>query len=478
MPDLLPDPALLELDATDLIAAVAAGRASAADAARLYLARIEARNPVLHAVITVNPQALEEAGALDQLPPDQRGPLHGLPLLIKDNIDVAGLPTTAGSALMAGHLPGADAPLVARLRAAGAVVLGKANMTEWANFMTVEMPNGYSSRGGQTINPWQVGADTGGSSSGSGAAVAARLAPAAIGTETSGSILSPAHQNGVIGHKPTVGLIPRVGVVPISPTQDTAGPLTRTARDAALLSGVMAGPDAADPATAAATSQVTSSQGFGLQPDALRGAKIGVVRGGFWKHLTSEQCERLDAALTVLKAGGAELTDVEIESEPELRTAGFEVLLYEFKPALNAYLAGVTEGPGSLEAVIAASDADPQRLQRHGMLILQAAQATRGDLSERAYEEARARDLDLAGARGLLPLFSGCEALIFPGYSGYAPAAKLGLPSVNVPIGLAAGKPTGLQLCGPAWSDARLLSLAADLHARLGGFVAAPEPQH
>jgi len=466
------DPDLLELDATDLIAAVAAGRVSAAGMARLYLARIEALNPALHAVVTVNPQAMQEAGALDNLPPDERGPLHGLPLLIKDNIDVAGLPTTAGSALMARHVPLADAPLVARLRAAGAVVLGKANLTEWANFMTVDMPNGYSSRGGQTINPWRVGADTGGSSSGSGAAVAARLAPAAIGTETSGSILSPAHQNGVIGHKPTVGLIPRVGVVPISPTQDTAGPLTRTARDAALLSGVMAGADEHDPVTVSAP-----QQDFRLPSDALRGAKIGVVRGGFWTHLTSSQRERLDAALAALKAGGAELTDMAVASEPELRAAGFEVLLYEFKPALDAYLAGVRDGPGNLAAVIEASDADPQQFQRHGMLLLQAAQATRGDLSERAYHEARARDLDLAGARGLTPLLSQCEALIFPGYSGYAPAAKLGLPSVNVPLGLADGKPTGLQLCGPAWSDARLLALAADLHARLGGFVPAPDPE-
>ncbi|WP_161883113.1 amidase family protein [Deinococcus alpinitundrae] len=477
MSDFLPEAALspvalLDLDATDLIAAVAAGTVSAADITRLYLSRIEALNPALHAVIAVNPQALETAEALDHLAAVQRGPLHGLPILIKDNIDVAGLPTTAGSALMARHLPTADAPLVARLRAAGAVVLGKANMTEWANFMTVDMPNGYSSRGGQTVNPWQVGADTGGSSSGSGATVAARLAPAAIGTETSGSILSPAHQNGVIGHKPTVGLIPRVGVVPISPTQDTAGPLTRTARDAALISGVMAGADERDPVTLSAP-----RQGFQLPPDALRGARIGVVRSSFWERLTPEQRERLDAALAALGAAGAVLEDVALESEPELRSAGFEVLLYEFRPALDAYLAGVSDGPGSLAAVIEASDADPQRLQRHGMLLLQAAQATRGDLSERAYAEARARDLHLAGERGLTPLFSQCEALIFPGYSGYAPAAKLGLPSVNVPLGLSDGKPVGLQLCGPAWSDARLLALAADLHARLGGFVPAPDPE-
>ncbi|TSA88008.1 amidase [Deinococcus detaillensis] len=458
----MPVSPLLELDATDLIAAVAANTASAEEVTQLYLSRIEALNPQLHAVIAVNPQALSDAAALDQLSAEQRGKLHGLPILIKDNIDVAGLPTTAGSALMKDNVAATDAPLVAKLRAAGAVILGKANLTEWANFMTVEMPNGYSSRGGQTMNPWKAGADTGGSSSGSGAAVAARLTPAAIGTETSGSILSPAHQNGVIGHKPTVGLISRSGIVPISPSQDTAGPMTRTARDAALIASVLAEPDA-------------EPQVFELQPGALKGAKIGVMRGGFWKGLKPEQLERLNNALEVLKAGGAVLHDVDLPTESELRAAGFEALLYEFKPALNRYLAGVTSGPSSLAAVIEASDADPKTLQRYGMVLLQAAQSTKGDLSERAYKQARAKDLDLAGERGLFPLFAEYDALIFPYYSGYSVAAKVGLPSVNVPIGLAAGLPTGLQLCGPAWSDARLLSLAADLHERLGGFVAAPE---
>lgn len=460
----MPVSPLLELDATDLIAAVAAQTTSAEEVTRLYLGRIKALNPHLHAVICVNPQAISDAAALDNLSAEQRGKLHGLPILIKDNIDVSGLPTTAGSALMTSHVPATDAPLVARLRAAGAVILGKANLTEWANFMTVEMPNGYSSRGGQTVNPWQAGANTGGSSSGSGVAVAARLAPAAIGTETSGSILSPAHQNGVIGHKPTVGLISRTGIVPISPSQDTAGPMTRTARDAALIAGVLAEPDA-------------QLQAFDLKLDALKGAKLGVMRGGFWNGLAPEQLERLNNALEALKAGGAVLSDVELPTESELRAAGFEVLLYEFKPALNRYLAGVTNGPSSLEAVIEASDADPDTSQRYGMVILQAAQATNGDLSERAYAAARARDLALAGERGLFPLFNEYDALIFPYYSGYGVAAKVGLPSINVPVGLAGGLPVGLQLCGPAWSDARLLSLAADLHERLGGFIAAPDAE-
>ena len=465
-------PALLDLDATDLLAALRAGSVSAAEAAALYLGRIEQFNPQLHAVITVNSQAQQQAEALDRLPPAERGLLHGLPMLIKDNIDVAGLPTTAGSALMAAHIPRQDAPLVARLRAAGAVILGKANLTEWANFMTLEMPNGYSSRGGQTVNPWKAGADTGGSSSGSGVAVAARLCAAAIGTETSGSILSPAHQNGVIGHKPTLGLIPRTGIVPIAPSQDTAGPMTRSARDAALLARVLAGADESDAATLGAP-----SQDFTLPPGALNGAKIGVLRGGFWEGLSSGRRERLDAALEAMRQGGARLEDVTLATEDELKQAGFEVLLYEFKPALNAYLAGVTAGPPSLAAVLEESDADPVNLQRYGMVLLQAAQATRGDCSERAYHLARARDLALAGERGLRPLLAEYDALVFPYYSGYAAAAKVGLPSVNVPIGLADTLPAGVQLCGPAWSDARLLAYAADLHARLGGFAPAPEPE-
>jgi amidase len=461
-------PLLLELDATELIAAIAAQHTTAAEATRLYLERIAEYNPRLHAVITVNPQAQQDAEALDALPYDQRGPLHGLPMLIKDNIDVAGLPTTAGSALMARHVPPRDAPLVARLRGAGAVILGKANMTEWANFMTVDMPNGYSSQGGQTVNPWKAGHDTGGSSSGSGVAVAARLCAAAIGTETSGSILSPAHQNGVIGHKPTVGLISRSGVVPISPSQDTAGPMTRSARDAALIAGVLAGRDELDPATLNAP-----AQDFSLPHGALQGARLGVVRSTRGPVLGAEAQVVFDAALEAMRSAGARLDDVELGTEAELAAAGFEVLLHEFRPALNAYLSGVIDGPANLAAVIDASDADPAVLQRYGMVILLSAQATRGNLSENAYRLARERDLELAWTRGLSPLLAQHHALIFPGYSGYAAAARPGLPGVNVPLGLVGGVPSGLQLCGPAWSDARLLALASDLHQRLGGFVPA-----
>lgn len=470
MPIATPDP-ILDLDAASLSAATRRGDLTAGEVTRTYLSRLRALNPRLRAVITVNEGAEAEAERLDALPAERRGPLHGLPILIKDNIDVAGLPTTAGSLLMTQHIPERDAPLVARLRAAGAVILGKANLTEWANFMTLGMPNGYSGAGGQTVNPWGEGLDTGGSSSGSGVAVAARMCVAAIGTETSGSILSPAQQNGVIGLKPTVGLIPRTGVVPISHSQDTAGPITRSVRDAALLLGVMAGPDDADEA-----SRLMPVPDLTLQAGALEGSVIGVLRdppGGPVDEAERASLSRAEAALI---EAGATLQDVTLKSAPELSGWRLEVLVYEFKHDLNAYLVGVREGPRSLAEVIEANDADPERLQRYGQTLLYAAQGTRGDLSERAYREARARDLDHTRTRGLDPLFAlGLDALLWPGLHGYAVGAKAGYPSVTVPTGLHDGTPTGVLLTGPAGSDGRLLSLAADLNLRLGGVQFPPD---
>ncbi|WP_424950263.1 amidase family protein [Deinococcus sp.] len=468
----LPDP--VSLNVTELLPLLKSGELRAEAVMAAYMARIEAHNPRLRAVLEVNPAALQEARALDALPAEARGPLHGLPVLVKDNIDTASpLHTTAGSALLAGHRPLQDAPVAARLEAAGAVIIGKANLTEWANFMTLGMPNGYSSHGGQTVNPWGEGLDTGGSSSGSGAGVAARLAPIAIGTETSGSILSPAHQHGLIGLKPTVGLIPRTGIIPIAHSQDTAGPMGRTAEDVALLAGVLQGPDGHDAATHGAP-----TLDFTLKPGALRGARIGIVREHYWDDLNAEQTALLEEALAAMREAGAELTDpAPLKTAAELDGWHSEVLIYEFRHDLNAYLAGVQRGPKSLQEVIEQSDTDPEQSQKYGMTLLQAAQGTRGDLSERAYALARERDLRLSREEGLDPLFaSGLEAVVFPRLSGAAVGAKAGYPSVNVPVGQAGGAPLGLQLCGPAWSDPRLLALAADLHGRLGGFVAALDP--
>ena len=465
---------ILSLNVSELLPLLRSGELSAESVMSAYLERIETHNPRLRAVLEVNLQALEQARALDALPAGERGALHGLPVVVKDNIDTASpLHTTAGSALLADHQPATDAPIVVRLRQAGAVVIGKANMTEWANFMTLGMPNGYSSHGGQTVNPWREGHDTGGSSSGSGAGVAARLAPIAIGTETSGSILSPAHQHGLVGLKPTVGLIPRTGIVPIAHSQDTAGPMGRTAADVALLAGVLQGEYIDDAATLNAP-----ALDFTIRPGALAGARIGIVREDYWDDLSAGQKVLLEAAVAAMREAGAEITaPAPLATAAEMKGWHSEVLIYEFRPGVNAYLSGVGHGPKSLLEVIEASDADPERLQRYGMTLLQAAQGTRGDLSERAYALARERDLRLSRDEGLDPLFaSGLDAVMFPGLAGAAVGAKAGYPSVNVPVGLADGVPLGLQLCGPAWSDASLLSLAADLHGRLGGWIAAPDP--
>ncbi|MDV6375297.1 amidase family protein [Deinococcus arenicola] len=466
----LPDP-ILDLDATDLSDATRRGDLTCGEVTRTYLARLEALNPRLRAVITIHPYSRAEADALDALNPDDRGPLHGCPILIKDNIDVAGLPTTAGSALMTAHIPAVDSPLVARLRAAGAVILGKANMTEWANFMTLGMPNGYSSHGGQTVNPWGAEHDTGGSSSGSGVAVAARLCVAAIGTETSGSVVSPAHQSGVIGIKPTLGLIPRTGIVPISHSQDTAGPITRSARDAALLLEIMAGPDERD-----AASRRRPVPELVLTPNALDGARIGIITDE--KEASEAEIASLALARAALERAGATVREVAFPSRKELESSGvmLEVLEYEFKGDLNAYLSGVTDGPHSVAEVIAGNHARAEECLKYGQTFLNAAQGTRGDASEPGYVMARARDLRLTREAGFDLLFAeGLDAVLFPGIHGCALAAQAGYPSLTLPVHApdapAGTRPSGVLLVAPAGADAPLLSLAAHLAAHSDGEV-------
>lgn len=466
-----PDP-ILDLDVCALAAATRRGDLTPTEVVRTYAARLEALNPELRAVITVNPRAAAEADALDDAPQAQRGPLHGVPLLIKDNIDVAGLPTTAGSALMRGHVPEHDASLVARLRAAGAVILGKANMTEWANFMTLGMANGYSSLGGQTVNPWDPARDTGGSSSGSGVAVAARMCAAAVGTETSGSIVSPAHQSGVIGLKPTLGLIPRTGIIPISPSQDTAGPITRSVRDAALLLSVMAGPNEHD-----AVSRRRPVPDLTLnEAGALGGAVVGLIQDE--PGVPEGDASALAHVADLARSAGAEVRSVDFPSRAALRAVGarFDVLVYEFKGALDAYLAGVRTGPRSLAEVIAGNDAEAETCLRYGQHLLYAAQATSGTGAERAYALARERDLDLTRTRGFDALFAaGHDLLIFPGICGYSSAASAGYPSLALPVSLGDGPPSGVLLVAPAGAEALLLSCAAQLNRALGGVRFPPE---
>ncbi|WP_135230184.1 amidase family protein [Deinococcus fonticola] len=455
---------ILDLDACALTAALQRGDLTCHEVVGLYLRRIERLNPQLHAVITLNPQAMPDAARLDALPPEQRGPLHGVPMLIKDNIDVAGLPTTAGSTLMKDHLPAQDAPVVARLRATGAVILGKANMTEWANFMTLGMRNGYSSLGGATINPWGEELDAGGSSSGSGVGAAARLCAAAIGTETSGSIVSPAHQNGVIGLKPTLGLVPRTGIIPISHSQDTAGPITRTVRDAALIMSVIAGPDAAD-----AVTRERPVPSFILRPEQLGGATIGIMTDE--AHVTDEESQAVRQVRDALTQGGATVRDVSFPSRAHLQGLGWslEVLLYEFKGDLNAYLKSVQRGPRTLAEVIAGNDERPEECLRYGQTLLHAAEGTRGDASEQAYTRARARDLRVTREGGFDELFStGLDAVIFPGIHSYWLAARAGYPSMALPT-YPGGKPGGVLMVAPAGADGHLMNYASHLNRLLGG---------
>ena len=329
---------------TEAAAAMAAGRLTARALTQMYLERIDAldrRGPELRAVLEVNPRALEIAADLDRerRAHGARGPLHGMPMLIKDNVETQDrMMTTAGSLALEGWYAPADAPLVARLRARGAVILGKTNLSEWANFRSTHSSSGWSGRGGQTRNPYALNRTPSGSSSGSAVAVAAGLCVAAVGSETDGSIVSPASINGIVGLKPTVGLVSRRGIVPISHSQDTAGPLTRSVRDAAILLGAMAEPDAKYPASAAARGRFESDYVRYLNVDGLRGARLGIARRFFADNAPLNAY--LDRCASLLAQAGATLVDpADLPMYGEWVAPDLEVLLYEFKADLNAYLA-------------------------------------------------------------------------------------------------------------------------------------------
>ncbi len=459
--------------------ALSSGTLTSAALTAFYLNRTERLNPGLRAVITVSPDALDQAGASDaaRARGAARGPLAGIPVLIKDNIAVAGMPATAGSPALAGAESG-DAFLVARLRAAGAVIAGKANLSEWANFRSECSSSGWSTLGGQTANPHGSGRNPSGSSSGSAAAIAAGLAPLAVGTETDGSIVSPASACGVVGLKPTVGLISRAGIVPVSAVQDTAGPMTRCVADAAALLAVMAGPDPADQATAAAAGRVTGDP-LVLDPDALAGARLGVWRDGS-KAAGPATVAVLDAAVQRLRACGADIVDpLQLPGADQIGEPELAAMLHEFKHDLNAYLAALPgEHPMTLAELIAFNAAHAGRVLPHfGQDLFERAEATGGDLGEAGYlaarDEARrlartALDGALTGHRldAVVSLAGGPARLtdhvlgdLFE-FSTSGPAAVCGYPSIAVPAGRVGGLPVGLMLTGPAWSEPRLLALA------------------
>jgi amidase len=480
------EPAFEHAEATvaDLASAQAEGRLTARALTEAYLARIEAvdrSGPRLNSVIELNPDALAIAEALDaeRAASGPRGPLHGIPVLIKDNIDTADrMRTSAGSLALKESIAPRDAFLVERLRAAGAVILGKTNLSEWANFRSTRSTSGWSGRGGQTRNPYALDRNPCGSSSGSGAAAAANLCVAAVGTETDGSIICPSNACGLVGIKPTVGLVSRAGIIPISATQDTAGPMARTVADAAALLGVLTGVDGRDPATAA--SQPQADYTTFLDRDALKGARLGVVRKMFGDnpHVIRE----VEAALAEMQRLGAELVDpVEMPTQGKFDEDEYTVLLYEFKAGLNAYLAKL--GPDApvktLADLIAFNEQNHERaMPFFGQEILVLAEA-KGPLSSSEYLEALQRCRRLSTVEGIDAAMDlhGLDALVAPSggpafpidlvngdhYTGVGSstfAAVSGYPHVTVPAGQVFGLPVGLSFFGRAWSEPRLIALA------------------
>lgn len=452
--------------------AMAAGTLTSEQLVSAYLERIatyDKAGPTLNSVLEINPDALFIAQAMDQerRVSGPRGPLHGIPVLIKDNIDTHDkMHTSAGSLSLASSVAPKDAFVAAQLRKAGAVILGKANMTEFANFITEGMPSGYSSRGGQVLNPYLPGKLTpSGSSSGSAASVAANLTAVAVGTETSGSILSPAYYNSVVGIKPTVGLASRSGIIPIATSQDTAGPLARTVADAAALLSALVGVDPEDPATWASAGRVSNDYTQFLNRDGLRGARIGVIRGRVYENLDEEKKRLYDAAVAVLKAQGAVVIDPVTVQPLEDGYWESHVLIHEFKAALNAYLAAL--GPAapvrSLQEVIAFNIANRDAALRYGQSLLTAAEVTSGTLTEPEYLLGRLKDIRLSRSEGIDAVLGAhkLDALLLPGSNGCWLGAKAGYPSVIVPAGYTSdGRPMGVSFAGTAWSEGKLISLA------------------
>ncbi len=482
----------------DLQARMSAGTLTAHTLTAAYLARIaeiDQAGPKLNAVIEVNPDALAIADALDaeRKSGHVRGPLHGIPVLIKDNIATADkMETTAGSLALVGLKPPRDAHLVTRLREAGAVVLGKTNPSEWANFRGERSISGWSGRGGQTHNPYALDRSPLGSSSGSAVAVAANLCVAAIGTETTGSIVSPSSVCGIVGVKPTVGLVSRAGVIPIAASFDTAGPMTRTVRDAALVLAALADADARDAATQAIPEALAAQIAAKPATGALKGARIGWVHGG---NSRPNIDAALNAALDAMRSAGADVIDVgEFPALATIGTARIDVMLYEMKEGMNAYLAelGAASPMKTMADLIKFNDEHwAQEQPLFGQQFFTRAQA-KGPLTEPAYLEALANcrrvtrtegiDALLAKHRldALVMLTTGPAGLITPpaagdpvfgpkgpgGSGGAAPAAVAGYPSVTVPMAEISGLPIGLLFYGGAWSEPRLLALAGDFESR------------
>lgn len=501
---------LADAPMSDIIDALAGGRVNASALTKAYLARIAAYDrggPMLNSVRALNPDALTIAAKLDDTKPSARRPLAGVPILIKDNIATSDKqPTTAGSLALEGARARDDATVVKLLRKAGAVILGKANLTEFANILAVDMPSGYSSLGGQVKNPYAPAlmgehdiplVQPGGSSSGSAVAVAAGLCAASIGTETSGSLLHPASRNGLVTVKPTVGLISRAGIVPIAHSQDTAGPMTRTVRDAAMLLNVLAAKDSRDPATE--RQRRPADYTAGLASDAMKGARIGVpsdpddpLNDCYYGKLPPDGAKVMTAVIEVLEDLGAVIVRANMPTRGWIAGPGTNmavlnrnplssnkgnptgspiVFLYELKHGLNLYLQDWATNTDikTMADIIAFNAAHAEKALRFGQDLFLAADLTKGDLSEREYKSARAMDLLAAKTRGMDAYMNQhkLDAVLFPGAMGAAIAAKAGYPSVMVPAGFVSGAdgkdtpdyPLGVSFAGPAWTEHKLLRL-------------------
>ncbi|MBW3564620.1 MAG: amidase [Acidobacteria bacterium] len=477
--------------------AMESGRLTSEELVKIYLVRIESidgpgnpsfreqlarRGPSLNSIIELNPDALKIARERDaeRKAGRVRGPLHGIPIVIKDNIDTADrMMTTAGSLALEGNYAKQDAFIVGKLREAGAVLLGKANLSEWANFRSTRSTSGWSSRGGQTRNPYVLSRNPCGSSSGSAAAVSANLVTIAIGTETDGSVVCPSSANGIVGVKPTLGLWSRSGIIPIAHSQDTAGPMARTVEDAAILLGALTGRDARDEETTEGAGHSKSDYTSFLDPDSMKGKRIGVVREEF--GFDPDVDALMDEAIEVMKKLGAEIVDpVELDTSGEYGESEYTVLLYEFKAGLETYLAEMPERVKSrtLADLIEFNEANEDRMMPYfGQEIFELANA-KGPLTDAAYTSALKKNHDLSRREGIDETIAtdNLDAIIAPTLApawptdlvngdhyigGYSqPSAVSGYPHITVPLGFVHGLPVGVSFFGEAWSEPKLLGIA------------------
>lgn len=473
-----------EISLTELAAGLKSGRWTSVQLVESYRRReeeIDKAGPMLRSILEANPDALEDARRRDQERREGRvgGPLHGIPILVKDNIATAGrMMTTAGSLALMGWRSPVDAFVVRKLREAGAVILGKTNLSEWSSFRSMRATSGWSARGGQTRNPYALDRSPSGSSSGSAVAAAANLCAAAMGTETEGSIVSPASINGIVGVKPTVGLVSRSGVIPIAHSQDTAGPMTRCVADAAMILDALVGEDPADSATLAQRGQPVGQYTVGLDSATLRGARLGVVRSFLTNYPALDKV--LDECLRILQDRGATVVDVALNNGDKLGAAGLEVLLYEFKTDMERFLAQLpAERPRTLAALIAFNERhEAEEMPWFGQDLFEKA-VKKGPLTEAPYQQARRTCLRISREEGidaamnrhsLHALVGITESPAWPTdwingdhYSSGAPpwAAVAGYPHVTVPAGFVHGLPVGFSFFGRAWSERELLRLAS-----------------